>query len=96
MKQIVGLVYSSSTARHQDQPASSRAMATLAMVFVLRRSMNLTQRWWSRRLPSLPHALAAGGQFPAVAHGLAHGVAGAVVAGGPDQESTKVGVAGPS
>ena len=36
--------YASSTARDQHQPASSRAIATLAMVGFLLRSMNLTHR----------------------------------------------------
>ena len=53
--------FSSSTARDQHQRASSRATATLAMVGFLRRSMNFTHRWWSRRLPSSPRARAAAG-----------------------------------
>ena len=51
----------SMTASDQHQPASSRAIATLATVCRLRRSLNLTHRWCSRRLPSSPRARAAAG-----------------------------------
>ena len=51
----------SKMARDQHQPDSSRAIATLATVLRLRRSMNVTHRWCSRRLPSSPRARAAAG-----------------------------------
>ncbi len=85
----------SMTARDQHQPASSRAMATLAMTGRLQRRLNLTQRSCSRRLPSVAAGTGGGwGQFPPVAHGLAGRVAGAVVPGGFDQQAAGVGVAG--
>src|SRR3954453_17097547 len=83
--QIVGIAYSR-TARDQHQPASSRAMATSAMVLRFLGSMNLTQRGWSRRLPSSPRTRGGcRGQVPAVAHGLPDDVAWLVVPGGLDE-----------
>src|SRR5512132_3928105 len=84
------------TASDQAQPASSRAMATAAMVSFLRRPWKLCQRECSRRLPSWPRTLAgAGGQLPAVPQILAGAaVALAVVPGGLHQQSAGMAVAG--
>ena len=51
----------SSMASDQHQPASSRAIATLAMTGRFLRAWNSSQRSWSRRLPSCPRTRAAGG-----------------------------------
>ena len=51
---------SSITASDQHQPASSRAIATLATVGRFRRSRNPTHLPCRRRLPSSPRARAAG------------------------------------
>ena len=70
-KQIVG-GYSSITARDQHQPASSRAMATLAIAWrFFRRAVKVSQRWCSRRLPAWPRPGLRRGLLPPVAHGLA-------------------------
>jgi hypothetical protein len=53
--------HSSITARDQHQPASSRAMATLAITGLFLRSVKLTQRACSRRLPASPRIRAVGG-----------------------------------
>lgn len=83
------------TASDHHYPASSRAMATLAVVDLLRRSRNVTQRACRRRLPTSPQACAAaGGQVPSGAHGGTGDVPGAVVLGGLDQQPAHVGVAG--
>jgi hypothetical protein len=55
-----GCCYCSITARDQHQPASSRAIATLAMTGPFLLSMNLTQRTCSRRLPVSPQTRAVG------------------------------------
>src|ERR1035437_7313816 len=49
------------TARDQHQPASSRAIATLAMTGFFLRSVKVSHRWCSRWLPACPRARAAAG-----------------------------------
>src|SRR6476659_1715833 len=50
-------------ARDQHQPASSRAMATLATNGFLPRSVKLRHRLLRRRLPACPRARSAGSTF---------------------------------
>src|SRR5215469_3059978 len=50
----------SKVASDQHQPASSRAIATLAMTGCFLRSRNRHHCWCRRRLPACPRALSAG------------------------------------
>src|SRR5665811_548083 len=52
---------SSMTARDQHQPASSRALATLAITGSFLRSLKCSHRWCSLWLPACPRARAAAG-----------------------------------
>ncbi len=91
---------SSMTASDQHQPASSRAMATLATVCRFRCSVNRTHRSCMRWLPRSPRTRVAadtscyGCELPAGAYGRTDPVAGMVVPGGLDEQSAHVSVAG--
>ncbi len=85
----------SRTARDQHQPASSRAIATLAIGVTL---AAVDERDPPVVQPSVALVTAGPGrrrgQLPAVTHGLADRVAGAVVPGGFDEQPAGVTVAG--
>ena len=84
-----------STASDQHQPASSRAIATLAMAGFFLRVDELDPALVQSAVALVAAGSRCGGsQVPAVAHGLADPVAGAVVPGGLDQQPARVGVAG--